>query len=115
MALYDWSQIEKERVSPDVSRQVVHGVNVTIAKFYLAKGAVVPEHSHVNEQIALLVRGRLRFIYPDHDQIVEAGQMIATPPSIRHSVEALEESLAIDVFAPRREDWIRGEDAFPHK
>ena len=98
-----------------MSRQVIHGQNVTIAKFHLAKGAVVPEHSHVNEQIALLVRGRLKFIYPDHDQIVEAGQMIETRPNVPHSVEALEESLAIDVFAPRREDWMRGEDAFPHQ
>lgn len=114
MAVFDWSQIDNEQLSPQVSRQVIHAENVTIAKFSLGKGAVVPEHHHLNEQIALLVRGRLRFIYSDHEQIVEAGQMIQIPPDVPHSVEALEESLAIDVFAPRREDWIRGEDAFPH-
>jgi len=27
-------------------------------------------------------------------------------------VEALEDSLAVDVFSPVREDWIRGDDAY---
>jgi hypothetical protein len=27
-------------------------------------------------------------------------------------VEALEDSLVLDVFAPRREDWLRGDDAY---
>jgi len=27
-------------------------------------------------------------------------------------VEALEDSLAVDLFSPPREDWIRGDDAY---
>jgi hypothetical protein len=30
-------------------------------------------------------------------------------------VEVLEESVAVDVFAPVREDWIRGDDAYLRK
>jgi quercetin dioxygenase-like cupin family protein len=34
------------------------------------------------------------------------------PPDAPHRVEALEDSVAIDLFAPPRLDWIRGDDAY---
>ncbi len=37
------------------------------------------------------------------------------PPDVPHSVEALEDSVAVDLFSPRREDWIRGDDAYLRK
>ena len=104
--LYDWSQIEQEYLNPQTARQVIHGENMTVARIHLDKGAIVPEHSHANEQITMLTAGRVKLIYPDHEQVVEAGQVIQTPPNVPHRLEALEESTAIDVFAPRRGDWI---------
>jgi hypothetical protein len=38
--------------------------------------------------------------------------MVQTPPNLPHSLEALQESLAVDVFAPRRDDWIPGADPY---
>ena len=108
MPLYDWSRIEKEHLNPQTTRQVIHAENITVAQIHFEKGAIVPEHSHANEQITMLVAGRVKLVYPDHEQIVEAGQMTQTPPNVPHRLEALEESAAIDVFAPRRDDWIRG-------
>jgi quercetin dioxygenase-like cupin family protein len=112
MPLYDWSRIEKEQLNPQITRQVVHAENVTVAKIHLAPGAVVPQHNHVHEQITLLLVGRVKIVYPDGEQIVEAGQMVQTPPNLPHSLEALQESLAVDVFAPRRDDWIPGADPY---
>jgi len=104
--LYDWSQVEKEYLNPQITRQVVHGENMTVARIHLEKGAIVPEHSHANEQVTMLMAGRVKLVYPDHEQVVEAGQVIQTPPGVPHRLEALEESAAIDVFSPRRDDWI---------
>ena len=107
MPLYDWSRIEKEYLNPQITRKVIHGENVTLAQVHLEKGAIVPEHSHANEQVTMLTAGRLKLIYPDHEQIVEAGEIMQTPPNVPHRVEAMEESSAIEVFSPRRDDWIR--------
>ena len=52
--LYDWSQIEKEYLNSRTTRQVIHGENMTVAQIHLEKGAIVPEHSHANEQITML-------------------------------------------------------------
>ncbi len=103
---------EKEQLNPLFGRQVIHASNLTVARIQLAKGAVVPEHRHVNEQITMLQSGRLRFLVKGREIVVEAGQALVLDPELPHRVEALEDSLAIDVFSPPREDWISGQDAY---
>lgn len=110
--LHDWSVIEKEQLSPGLARQVVHTGNMTVARIFVAKSAIVPRHSHVNEQITMIAEGKLKFMYDDHEQIIGEGQLLVTPPNVPHSVVALEDSLAIDIFTPQREDWITGDDAY---
>ena len=85
---------------------------MTVARIRLLKGAVVPMHHHVNEQISMIEYGRLRFVVAGEERILTAGEALAIPPNAPHLVEALEDSLATDLFAPVREDWIRGDDAY---
>jgi quercetin dioxygenase-like cupin family protein len=110
--IHDWSSIAREQLNPHVIRQAVHTDRMTIAHLHLTRGAVVPRHQHTNEQVTVLERGRLRFEFDDGSQILEGGQMLQIPSDVPHLVEALEDSLALDLFAPPREDWIRGDDAY---
>ncbi len=112
MRLYRWDQVPKEQMNPSIARQVIHGEKMTVAKVYLAKGGVVPLHSHVNEQLTVLERGRLRFQVGGEEVCLEPGNVLQIPPDAPHQVEALEDSVAMDLFAPAREDWIRGDDAY---
>jgi quercetin dioxygenase-like cupin family protein len=109
---YIWDLLEEEQMNPLLSRQAIHGQNITVARIKLAKSALVPLHSHPNEQITMLERGALRFVVSGVETIVRAGEVLAIPPHAPHMVEALEDSLAVDLFAPVREDWIRGDDAY---
>ena len=43
---------------------------------------------------------------------IAAGDSLQIPSNAPHSVEALEDSVAVDLFSPVREDWIRGDDAY---
>jgi quercetin dioxygenase-like cupin family protein len=107
-----WIDVPTEQMNPDLARQVIHAERVTIARLYLRKGAVVPRHSHANEQITLLQEGRLRFQFDDAEFTIEGGEAMPIPPAAPHLVEALADSVALDIFAPVREDWIRGDDAY---
>lgn len=109
---HSWNQIPKEQMNPQFARKVIHTERMTIARVYLAKGAVVPRHSHMNEQVTLLEQGKLKFIFDDGEYIIEAGECMQIPPDAPHSVEAIEESEGYDLFAPIREDWLRGDDAY---
>ena len=112
MILHDWSLMTAEQLNPFVSRKAVHTERMTIAELRLTKGALVPLHSHNHEQVTLLMEGRLRFVISGEEQIVTGGQALQIPPDAPHLVEALEDSRAVDLFAPVREDWVRGDDAY---
>jgi quercetin dioxygenase-like cupin family protein len=113
LTLHSWSQLARESMNPLLTRQVIHGVNLTMARLELAQGAAVPLHSHLNEQFTFVVSGRLRFLLEDGAVIeVGAGEVLEIPPHVPHAVETLEDTVAIDVFAPPREDWQRGDDGY---
>jgi quercetin dioxygenase-like cupin family protein len=83
-----------------------------IAHVYLAKGAIVPEHSHENEQITYILEGKLRFTLGDETVDVAAGEVLTIPPHVPHAAEALEDTLDVDVFTPPRQDWLSGADTY---
>jgi len=112
MELHRWSDIPREQLNPDIARQVIHTGRMTIARLFLNKGAVVPRHHHMNEQVTLLQHGRLRFVFDGREEILQAGEVMRIAPDLPHEVHALEDSLAVDLFSPVREDWIRGDDAY---
>ena len=87
-----------------------------LARIELKKGCVVPRHAHANEQISYIVQGALRFSIGEEDaaeeRIVRAGEVLILPGNVPHSAEALEDTVDFDVFAPPRQDWIEGSDAY---
>lgn len=107
-----WDSIESEQLSDEIARQAIHGEQATIARFRLARGAVVRRHEHANEQITSVVDGALVLRFDDRDIVVRSGEVLVIPPHVPHAAEALEDTLVIDFFAPRREDWINKDDAY---
>ncbi len=112
MKLHNWEDVPLERLNPLLARQALHCDNMTVSLIHLDKGCVVPEHRHANEQMSILLTGRLRFRGPDFDVTLEPGRLMHLSPDEPHSVEALEDSIAMDLFAPAREDWRTGDDAY---
>ena len=112
MQVHHWNEQEVEQLNALLGRQVLHTEHMTISRLTLTKGAVVPEHHHINEQVTTVVQGKLLFLMEGKEQIVNAGESLVIPPNVPHRVETLEDSIAVDTFVPRREDWIRGDDAY---
>ena len=112
MELYNWKQLPAEQMNAMIVRKVIHTGQMTIARLNISKDAVVPEHSHMNEQVANVERGALLFHIGGVDQVVRAGESLVIPPNVPHGVVALEDTVVIDVFTPRRDDWIAGDDAY---
>jgi len=115
MPIHRWSEVPREQITPLFSRQMIHTASMTIARMELRKGASVPEHSHHNEQVTTIERGRMRFVVDGAEVILNTGETLHIPPHAPHSAEVLEDVVAVDVFSPPREDWIRGDDAYLRK
>ena len=114
--VYNWDAIPRQRVTDAIDRKIVTGERMMIAHVYLKKGAIVPRHSHDNEQLTYILEGALRLTLepPEGPQevIVRAGEVLVIPSNVPHQAEALEDTLDVDVFAPPRQDWLDGTDDY---
>jgi quercetin dioxygenase-like cupin family protein len=108
----------KERVSDTLERRLITGDRMMLAHVYLAKGCVVPKHSHVNEQLTYILEGALHFFLGEDQKeevIVRAGEVLHIPSNLPHKAIALEDTLDVDIFDPPREDWLNKTDSYLRK
>jgi quercetin dioxygenase-like cupin family protein len=87
-------------------KTLVHGANTLMTEFMLRQGSILPRHSHPHEQTGYLVRGRIRLFIGSHEHEAHAGDSWCIPGGIEHSATILEDSVAIEVFSPIREDYL---------
>jgi quercetin dioxygenase-like cupin family protein len=111
-----WADVPVEPMNALLTRQFVTGAQAMIARIDLKKGALVPQHSHPNEQIAWITEGALRFTLAEpegaREVVVRAGEVLVIPGGVPHAAEALEDTVDYDIFAPPRQDWINKDDAY---
>lgn len=107
-----WSEITPEEINPSIARQYITGDNVTIARFELKRGGVVPRHAHANEQVSMVLSGALLFKIDGREMTIRGGDVMQIPGHVAHEVEVLEDALVIDVFSPVRQDWIDRTDTY---
>ncbi len=94
---------------PGISRKnLVHGNNTLLCRFSLEKGSVLPRHRHVHEQTGFLVSGRMSLTIGGETFDVGPGDSWCVLPNVEHGAEILEDSVAIEVFSPVRDDYLSG-------
>jgi quercetin dioxygenase-like cupin family protein len=116
-----WEEIRREQVTDDIARRLFTGDRMMLAQVYLDEGAVVPWHSHENEQLTWVLKGSLEFSIGDEGSpdmrtvVVEAGDVLFIPSNVPHKAVALADTLDVDVFSPPRQDWLDGSDSYFHR
>ena len=90
-----------------LSRKRIIGEQAMLSQVTLEKGCLVPMHNHPNEQFACVISGKMRFVVEDGEGgggqrtlTLGAGEVLHLPGDVRHSAEALETSVVLDVFSP---------------
>jgi quercetin dioxygenase-like cupin family protein len=76
-----------------------------LCEFRVRKGAVVPQHNHMNDQVGYVVSGKIEMTIASETSILGAGESYAIPGGVAHGAVALEDSVLIDVFSPPRNDY----------
>jgi quercetin dioxygenase-like cupin family protein len=115
---FRWTDLKEERVTDVISRRLITGDRMMLAHVYLKKDALVPQHSHHNEQLTYILSGALRFwIGADRAQEIDvrAGEVLHIPSNVPHEARALEDTLDVDIFDPPRQDWLDGTDSYFHR
>ena len=95
-------------VLPGISlKTLVHGERTLFAEFRLTAGSSLPEHAHPEEQTGYLVRGRMRLVIGGQTFEARPGDSWCIGSGAVHSAQILEDSVAIEVFSPVREAYLR--------
>ncbi len=87
-------------------KTLAHGERTIMTEFRLRKGSVLPRHCHPHEQTGYLVQGRLCLSIGTEAMQLQPGDSWCIPGGVEHGAEILEDSVAIEVFSPVREDYL---------
>jgi unsaturated pyranuronate lyase len=86
--------------------RTVNGERITLAVVELDADAPLPEHSHENEQLGVVIRGRLTLRVGAEERELTAGMTWRIDSHTPHSGHAGPEgAVVVDVFSPPRDDW----------
>ena len=100
------AELPKREPVPGLVAAKLSGQNVMIQHVTVQKGTSAPQHHHQNEQIMVLLEGRMILQVGDADkgELTEIdmgpGDVIHLPSGIPHGGEALEDCVVLDVFSP---------------
>lgn len=89
-------------------KSLVHGEKTMLVRFKLTKGAELPVHTHPHEQTGYLESGRIVLHIGSEAHEAGPGDSWSIPGNLEHRAVILEDSVAVEVFSPVREDYLEG-------
>ena len=87
-------------------RVSAHNDNLMCVEVHFDTGTVAALHSHPHEQITYVISGKYEFTVGDKTYVVSAGDSLYKQPNIEHRATCLEAGTLLDIFTPRREDFL---------
>lgn len=102
-------KVEIQDLGAGVTRKILsYDDNMMAAQVIFEKGAVGTPHSHPHEQIGYVVKGSIEYQEDGLENVVlKAGDSYYVAPNVVHGVVALEPTILLDVFTPKRDDFLK--------
>ncbi|MEP3373261.1 MAG: cupin domain-containing protein [Maribacter dokdonensis] len=99
------ADIKPVEIMPGFHGKLIHTDQISMAFWEVEKGAIVPEHAHMNEQIMHVIEGEFQFTLDGDTKIYHPGDIVIIAPHKKHSGIALTPCRLLDVFSPVREEY----------
>ncbi|MDQ6771721.1 MAG: cupin domain-containing protein [Candidatus Dormibacteraeota bacterium] len=94
--------------------RAVEGGRITLAVVDLDPSSEVPEHSHDNEQVGLVLKGAITMRVAGEARLLGPGETYVIPGGVPHSAAAGPAGASVvDTFSPVRADWAQVERGEP--
>jgi len=95
------------KVLDGITRKTLcHGEKTMMTEFKLQGGKTLPMHNHPQEQTGYLVSGHIILTIGEDRHDTYPGDAWIIPPDVSHGAKIIEDSVAIEVFSPVREDYL---------
>ncbi len=97
--------IAEKEILKGFHAKFIHTKNMTIAYWRIEKGASLPLHAHIHEQVSNVLEGEFEMTVDGKTSICRNGDVVAIPSNIEHGGKALTDCYILDIFQPAREDY----------
>jgi len=105
--LISHKSVRATKPAPGITRRVLaHTEKVMLTEHTLEKDAILPDHQHSHEQLVYLKSGEILIEMGGEHFKLLPGDSLAVPPDVNHKVTSLKKSVALDIFAPARKDFL---------
>ena len=111
MAFINTKELQSKEVIKGYVGRTIHTGTMTFMYWTVKEGAVMPQHNHMHEQIAHVLKGKFELIVDGEKKLLEPGIVAVIPPFIQHGGRALTDCELLDVFLPEREDYKFGNNS----
>jgi quercetin dioxygenase-like cupin family protein len=105
------NEIKPEVIGDGRTRYLTHTDNLMMVVIDCTDGPKEqpdPPHSHPHEQITYVAEGELYFFIDGTPYRLSAGDMIAVPPNLPHTIQPLSPKVRlVDTFNPIRQEFLR--------
>ena len=92
---------------PGVTRRILsYSDNVMMCEISFETGAEGKFHSHPHEQITYIAEGSFSFTIGGETKTVNQGDSVYMAPNEEHGVTCLEKGKLVDIFCPKRDDFL---------
>ena len=101
------NNIEWKNLGDGLKRKIFgHDDNIMMVKIHFEKGSIGYEHSHVHSQTTYVQSGVFDVTIDGNTQTLKEGDSFFVPSNLKHGVVNIEEGILVDVFSPRRDDFL---------
>ena len=102
------SEVPPFSPAPGIQVQPVIGESLMTCWIAMEPGAVVAEHSHVNEQLGVVVEGSITLTAAGEARELVVGDAYLVPSDMVHSgVAGADGVLLVETFVPIREEYAK--------
>ena len=100
--------IEAKVLSDLAQRRTLTGETLMITRYEVKAGASFEKHSHAEEQMGYVIKGKIEFFVGDPETlyVFEGGTFFHFESNEPHRSHVLEDSMVIDVFSPPRPEYV---------
>jgi quercetin dioxygenase-like cupin family protein len=103
-----FADLPGEQISEKVSRRILSGDQGMVVWWSIEAGVHVEPHSHANEQIVWMLKGKMEFRLGTEQRVCSPGDVVVIPAGAEHEAWFREDTEVIDFFAPPRDDFLVG-------
>src|SRR6516225_2752235 len=103
-----FAALPEEQISEKISRRILSGDQGMLVWWSIGAGVHVEPHTHENEQIVWMLKGKMEFRLGSEQRVCGPGDVVVIPGGAEHEGWFREDTEVIDFFAPPRADFLLG-------